>query len=180
VPVTDENARFLMVYPKHIINWLHAVEAQDERMRTSFKDNRPERWTEPLLYVYSVRNLLRACYACQRHYDEPGATPFADAIKTFAVHVFGGNANPTAKQLRDLRDVLMHFDKAEETEDGLIVYLTSDGELDEMTDPSLRVNDMSLNIDAATAASKSLARTCLKLLSELARRAGSGVVWVSG
>jgi hypothetical protein len=128
---------------RHVFTWLAAVVAERERIPLGFTATRAERWADPVLYVYALRQLLRACWAGEK-VDQSGV--ITRAWETFVNEV---------PNVIEIRNTLDKFDREELAHVcGLPVFATYDDGFKAFT---LHVGDYLLEIDAATEAAKRMA-----------------------
>jgi hypothetical protein len=118
-----------------------------------FKETRPERWADPVLYAYALRQLLRGCWAAEE-LDQSGA--ISEAVQAFQIAV------PSVIEVRNAFD---KFHKEESAQlGGLAAYATYD---DDFTNFTLHVLDQRLDIDEATRAAERMAEAVLAVLSTI-------------
>jgi hypothetical protein len=137
----------------HIKTWVAGVQAQRERIPVGFKETRPERWADPVLYVYALRQLLRGCWAAEE-LDDSGDVH--EAVQAFQSEVPG---------VIDVRNAFDKFHKEEAAQlGGLAAYATYD---DNFTSFTLHVGEERLDIDQATGAGRRMADKVLAVLNTI-------------
>jgi hypothetical protein len=138
---------------RHVSTWLAAVVAERDRIPLGFTETRPERWADPVLYAYSLRQLLRACWAGEK---VDASSTITTAWETFVNEV---------PDVIAIRNTLDKFDKEElANEGGLPVFATYE---DGFTAFTLHVGDYVLEMDAATEAAKRMAEACIDQLARI-------------
>jgi hypothetical protein len=143
----------------HIRRWQRAVEMQDERIRSHpWAAERPDRAVDTELLAMSLRNLLRACWACHGCFDRDYYAPFQDAMNAFEAAV------PHARVIRDL---LQRFDRYE-ADGHLDVFISLDEPAEWRVGPegySLLVNELRLDVATATRESDRMAKRALRTIN---------------
>ncbi len=142
----------------HIERWRRAVEMQDERIRSHpWETGRPDRAVDIELLALSLRNLLRACWACHGVFDRPAYSPFKETMNAFEAAV------PHARVIRDL---LQRFDRYQ-ADGHLDVFLSLDEPAEWRVGPegySLLVNELRLDLSTAARESLRMAATALRAI----------------